>query len=134
MKRFGVSMESELLSKLDNLMEEKGYANRSEILRDLVREKLTEKEWKSGKSETIGTLTLVYDHHHHLQEKLTDLQHDYHKNILSTTHIHMDEHNCLEILILKGKGKTIQQIANKLIATKGVKIGKLSAASTGKNI
>jgi len=134
-KRFGISMEKELLSKLDRIVRLKGYANRSEALRDFTREHLVEEQWKDRKKDVVGTLTLVYDHHARLlSDKLTDIQHDHHQNIIASTHIHLDAHNCAEVIILKGKGDIISSIADRLIATKGVKHGKLVMTSTGEGL
>ena len=135
LSRFGISMEQDLLSKFDRLIKQKGYGNRSEAVRDLVREHLVEKEWETSKGEVVGTVTLVFDHHvHDLGDKLTDLQHDFHQNIVSTTHIHLDSHNCLEVLIVRGKSQDVKSIADRLISTKGVKHGKLVTTTTGKNL
>lgn len=134
-KRFGVSIPDELLSKLDKLALKKGYTNRSEVLRDLVRDRFVEEEWQAGEGEVVGTVTLVYNHHSHdLSDKLADLQHSHFKNIVSTTHIHLDQHNCLEVLVVRGKSQKVKEIADRLIATKGVKHGKLVMTSTGKNL
>ena len=133
--RFGVSMDPELLDKFDKLISQKGYANRSEAVRDLVRDHLVQKEWERAKGEVVGTVTLVYNHHvHDLADKLTDLQHRYFKNIISTTHIHLDAHNCLEVLVVRGKSKDVRFIAERLISTKGVKHGQLAMTSTGKEL
>jgi CopG family nickel-responsive transcriptional regulator len=133
-QRFGVSMDDILLGKLDTFIKRKGYANRSEAIRDFVRENLVEEEWETGKP-VVGTVTLIYDHDAlELPKKLTDLQHHFHKEIISTTHIHLDEHNCLEILALKGKGEKVKAIADRLIAAKGVKHGKLVMTTTGKGL
>lgn len=133
-QRFGVSMDDSLLNKLDKFITQKGYANRSEAIRDFVRENLVEEEWETGKP-VVGTVTLIYDHDAlELPKKLTDLQHHFHKEVLSTTHIHLDEHNCLEILALKGQGARVKGIADKLIAAKGVKHGKLVMTTTGKGL
>jgi len=133
-QRFGVSMDETLLAKLDAFIKGKGYANRSEAIRDFVRENLVEEEWETGKP-VVGTVTLIYDHDAPpLPKKLTDLQHHFHKEIISTTHIHLDEHNCLEILALKGQGAKVKAIADKLIAAKGVKHGKLVMTTTGKGL
>lgn len=130
--RIGVAIDSDLLSRFDQLIGERGYANRSEAFRDLIREELVKKSWGSVASEVVGTVTLVYDHHvRMLNEKLTDLQHDHHKNILSTLHVHLDHDNCLEVLIVKGKAGTVQKIADALISTKGVKHGSLTLTTTG---
>ncbi len=130
-KRFSISLEQELLSKFDVYLSDKGYSNRSEAIRDLIRKALVTDEWEAD-VEVIGVITLVYDHHVPLlQEKITELQHDYYQEITSTTHIHMDHHNCLEVTIVKGKASVIQQLAERLIALRGVKNGSLSMSSTG---
>jgi len=135
LKRFGVSIPDDLLNKLDRLADKKGYSNRSEVIRDLIRDRFVEKEWELGNKEVVGTVTLVYNHEsHELADKLTDLQHHYHKDIISTTHIHLDEHNCLEVLVVRGKATKIKGIADLLISTKGVKHGKLVMTTTGKEI
>jgi CopG family nickel-responsive transcriptional regulator len=128
-------MDPDLLGRFDRLIQQKGYANRSEAVRDLVRNHLVEKEWEQVRGEVVGTVTLVYDHHvHDLSDKLTDLQHDYFRNIISTTHIHLDGHNCLEVLIVKGRASEVKAIADKLISTRGVKHGQLAMSSTGKEL
>jgi CopG family transcriptional regulator, nickel-responsive regulator len=129
-KRFGVSIPDELLAKLDKLAKKKGYSNRSEVLRDLVRDRFVDEEWASPAGEVVGTVTLVYNHHSHdLSDKLADLQHSHFQNIVSTTHIHLDHHNCLEVLVVRGKSQKVKEIADRLIATKGVKHGKLVMTS-----
>jgi CopG family nickel-responsive transcriptional regulator len=130
--RIGVAIDSELLNRFDQLIGERGYTNRSEAFRDLIRDELVQKSWESAETEVVGTVTLVYDHHvRMLNEKLTDMQHDHHKNILSTLHVHLDHDNCLEVLIVKGKAGTVQKIADALISTKGVKHGRLTLTTTG---
>jgi len=130
--RIGVAIDSDLLEKFDDLIGKRGYTNRSEAFRDLVREELVRKSWESGDAEVVGTVTLVYDHHvRMLGEKLTDLQHDNHRYIVSTLHVHLDHDNCLEVLIVKGKGGDVQKIADALISTKGVKHGRLTLTTTG---
>jgi CopG family nickel-responsive transcriptional regulator len=134
-KRFGVSIPDELLVKLDKLAKKKGYSNRSEVLRDLVRDRFVDEEWAGGNTEVVGTVTLAYSHHAHaLSDKLADLQHSHFKNIISTAHIHLDAHNCLEVLVVRGKSRKVKEIADQLIATKGVKHGKLVMTSTGKEL
>ncbi len=133
--RFGVSLNSELLEKFDKLCEEKSYQTRSEAIRDLIRNVLVQKEWEETEREIAGTLTLVYDHHvSDLSQRLVEIQHEDHDIILTTMHVHLDHHNCLEVLILKGPGEAIQKLSQKLISTKGVKFGKLSLATTGQDI
>jgi len=133
--RFVVSIDEKLLSRFDTIITGKGYVNRSEAIRDLIRDMLVSEDVANPESESIGTLTLVYSHDvHELSEKLNDIQHHYHRIIVSTTHIHLDEHNCLEVLILKGKARDVQTIADKLLAIKNVRHGKLSVTSAGKNM
>jgi CopG family nickel-responsive transcriptional regulator len=133
--RFGVSMNRDLLKKFDALINELGLANRSEALRHLVRERLAEKEWEAPDSEIIGTVTLVYNHEVcELTERLTELQHHFHRQIISTMHIHLDHHNCLEILAIKGSGREVKKIAERLLGTKGIKLGKLTTTATGKSV
>ena len=133
--RFGVSMEKNLLASFDELISRKGYANRSEALRDLVRDHLVEEEWKVEKKEMIGTITIVYNHHTRgLSDTLIDLQHHFHNLIISTMHLHMDEDNCLEVLVVKGMVDKIKSVADKLISTRGVKHGKLTMTTTGKEL
>jgi len=124
--RFGVSIEPELLKKFDRIIKKKGYYNRSEAIRDVIRENILKVDTRDPNSEAIGTLTMMYDHHEGtLTKKLLDLQHDHHNEILSTTHIHIDHHNCLEVLVLKGKTGNIQKLADNIKALKGIKHGEL---------
>ncbi|HTY64411.1 MAG TPA: nickel-responsive transcriptional regulator NikR [Acidobacteriota bacterium] len=124
--RFGVSMEKSLLREFDLLCEEKGYETRSEAIRDMIRNMLVEKQLGNENTDGVGTLTLVYNHHQReLEEKLTEYQHQHLHSIISTVHIHLTHHLCLEVMLLKGKAKEIKRIADALIATKGVKHGKL---------
>jgi len=133
--RFGVSIEESLLNNFDRLISRKGYQNRSEALRDLIRESLVQEEWEEGKKETVGTIAIVYSHHtRELSRTLTEMQHRYYQSILSTLHIHLDEHNCLEVLVVKGRGEDIKKISERLIGTKGVKHGKLSLTTTGRDL
>ena len=133
--RFGISLEKVLIERFDSLIRKKGYANRSEAIRDLLRDSLVSDEWESSKEETVGSITIVYSHEtRELTDNLTDLQHRYHGSIISAMHIHLDEHNCLEVIVVRGKAKDIQTIADRLIGTKGVKHGKLSVTTTGKHL
>ena len=132
--RFGVSLDHHLLDDFDRLIARKNYATRSEALRDLIRDNLVGQEWDDNK-DTVGTITLVYDHHvRSLTEKLTDIQHDYERLILSAMHVHLDHDHCLEVLAVRGKGREIKKVADRLIATKGVKHGKLTMTTTGKGL
>jgi CopG family nickel-responsive transcriptional regulator len=124
--RFGVSIEPDLLQKFDKMIKKEGYTNRSEAIRDLVRKNLITGKSKDPDARSIGTLTMIYDHHiGNLTNKLLSLQHDHHSEILSTTHIHVDHHNCLEVLVLKGKAGNIQKLADNIKALKGIKHGEL---------
>jgi CopG family nickel-responsive transcriptional regulator len=132
LSRIGVAIDSELLDKFDRLIAQRGYTNRSEAFRDLIRDELVEKAWESPESQVVGTVTLVYDHHVRLlNEKLTDIQHDHHKNILSTLHVHLDHDNCLEVLVVRGTSAGVRKIADVLISTKGVKHGRLTITTSG---
>jgi CopG family transcriptional regulator, nickel-responsive regulator len=132
--RFGVSLEKSLLEKFDKFIKERNYTNRSEAIRDLIRQELIKKEWLQGE-DVAGTITLVYDHHKRdLQGKLTDIQHDYQKLIISTQHIHLDHDNCLEIIAARGNPANLQKLADSIKAIKGVKHGTLSMSSLGKDI
>ncbi len=133
--RFGVSLDSDLLEKFDALCEEKSYQTRSEAIRDLIRNTLVQKEWEDAEGELAGTLSLVYDHHHSdLAQKLTEIQHDAHDLIQCAMHVHLDHHNCLEVLVLRGDGRRIRDLAQRLMATKGVKHGKLGLTTTGHDL
>lgn len=130
--RFGVSTDERLLEKFDALIAEKGYVNRSEAVRDLIRNTLVEDQWADTEADAVGTVTLVYDHHStDLSDKLTEQQHSHHEEILSTLHIHLDTHHCLEVIVLRGRAGAIKRIADALIGTKGVKHGKFVATTTG---
>jgi len=132
--RFGVSIEKELLEKFDLLLKEKKYPNRSEAIRDLIRENLVKTEWTKDQ-EVAGIITLVFDHHkRELVNTLTDIQHSFYQLVISSQHIHLDHNNCLEIIVVKGKPKEVKELADKLRATRGVKYGALSMATTGKEL
>jgi CopG family nickel-responsive transcriptional regulator len=133
--RFSVSLPPALLRQLDEMAREKGYDNRSLAIADMIRAHLVEHRQKHGTQEIAGTITLVYDHHkQHVQATLTDIQHDHHEVIVSTLHVHLDHHNCLEVLVVRGKAGIIRRIADELIAAKGVKHGKLTVTTTGKDL
>ncbi|MGH7260912.1 MAG: nickel-responsive transcriptional regulator NikR [Nitrospiraceae bacterium] len=132
--RFGVSLDGDLLDNFDDLIARKGYTNRSEAIRDLIRDNLVGQEWNANE-ETVGTVTIVYDHHvRALTDKLTSIQHDYQHLIVSGMHVHLDHDHCLEVLVVRGKGSEIKQVADTLIGTKGVKHGKLATTTTGKGL
>jgi CopG family transcriptional regulator, nickel-responsive regulator len=133
--RFGVSLSADLLRRFDRLIREESYANRSEALRDMMRTRLVRKEWQDENREVVGSVTLVYDHHRReLARHLTDIQHEFHQVIISTQHIHLDHDNCLEIIVLKGRVNELLKLTALLKATKGVKFGELTMASTGRQL
>lgn len=133
--RFGISIDDRLLKRFDDLIADKGYGNRSEAIRDLIRNALVEDQWARGDEETVGTVTLVYNHHtRDLSDKLTEHQHSHHDAIVSTLHVHLDAHNCLEVVVVKGKANEVKRMADELIGTKGVKHGKLVTSTTGEDL
>jgi CopG family transcriptional regulator, nickel-responsive regulator len=132
LSRIGVAIDSGLLDKFDRLIGQRGYTNRSEAFRDLIRDELVERTWESPESVVVGTVTLVYDHHVRLlNEKLTSIQHDHHHAILSTLHVHLDHDNCLEVLVVRGRAGEVRKVADALISTKGVKHGRLTITTSG---
>ena len=132
LSRIGVAIDSGLLNKFDRLIARRGYTSRSEAFRDLIRDELVERTWESPDSQVVGTVTLVYDHHvRMLNEKLTGIQHDFHRLILSTLHVHLDHDNCLEVLVIRGKSAEVRKVADALISTKGVKHGRLTITTSG---
>jgi len=135
LKRFGVSLKEDLLNKFDLLLAEEGYASRSEAIRDLIRDALVRREWINEETEIAGVTTLVYNHHEQeLAQKLTDVQHRDHGLIIASLHAHLDEHNCLEAVMLKGKAREVKRIADSLISTRGVKHGQFVATTTGTSL
>ncbi|MBS3749354.1 MAG: nickel-responsive transcriptional regulator NikR [Candidatus Thermoplasmatota archaeon] len=125
-KRFGVSIEPDLLKKFDKLIDQEGYENRSEAIRDLIRNSLISTKRHDPESIAMGSLTMIYDHHTgNLTNRLLKIQHNHTQEILTTTHIHLDHDNCLEVLILKGKTKNIQKLADNIKSLKGIKHGEL---------
>jgi CopG family nickel-responsive transcriptional regulator len=132
--RFGVSLEKKLLEKFDSFIRERNYTNRSEAFRDMIRQELIKKEWIEDE-DVAGAITLIYDHHRKdLLNKITDIQHNFQKLIISTQHIHLDHDNCLEIVAVRGNPAEVQRLADTLKSIKGVKHGTLNMSSTGKGI
>jgi CopG family nickel-responsive transcriptional regulator len=130
--RIGVAIDDELLKRFDEYNTRRGYTNRSEAFRDLIRDALIQETAAADKSVVVGTLTLVYDHHvPMLQERLTEMQHEHHGEIISTLHVHLDHHHCLEVLVLRGRSGRIRGIADRLMATKGVEHGRLTLTAAG---
>jgi len=135
LERFGVSMDQELLGRFDALIDKRGYTSRSEAIRDLVRQEFIKDEWADPDTEVIGTVTIVYGHHEHeLANVLAELQHQCHASIICSTHVHLDAHNCLEVIIVRGRSSKVKSIANTLVSTRGVKHGELVCTSTGKRL
>jgi len=130
LSRIGVSIDSDLLHRFDSFIADKGYENRSEAFRDLIRDRLVGSAVITSNALVVGTVTLIYDHHTRLlPEKLTDLQHEFHEIIISTLHAHLDHENCLEVVVLRGKSREVQKLADRLISTKGVQHGRLVMSS-----
>jgi CopG family transcriptional regulator, nickel-responsive regulator len=133
--RFGVSIPDDLLEKFDALIAEQGYTNRSEAIRDLIRDRLVDDLWSESDHEVVGTATVVYNHEQSdLAQKLTEIQHRQHDLIVSAVHVHLDAHNCLEVLILRGSSGDVKKAGDLLIATKGVKHGKITMTTTGSEL
>jgi CopG family transcriptional regulator, nickel-responsive regulator len=134
LSRIGVSLEDELLKEFDRLIAKRGYATRSEAFRDLIREKLLSEMIESNKP-VVGTLTIVYDHHvPNLSQKLTEVQHQAGAMILAATHIHLDHQYCLEVIIMKGRGKNLQAVADGILALRGVDLGKMTLTNSGASL
>ena len=135
MTRFGVSVQADLVRAFDNNISSRGYRTRSEAIRDLMRDYLVEDEWRSQRRRVVGTVTIVYDHEtRELNHVLTELQHQFHDAIVCTTHVHLDEHNCLEVIVVQGRAEQVRAIADRLISTRGVKHGKLVCTTTGERL
>jgi CopG family nickel-responsive transcriptional regulator len=136
LERIGISLERTLLEQFDRLIEGKGYVNRSEAIRDLIREQLVQREWsESGGREKVAVVAIVYDHESSsLAQKLTHIQHENHRAVVSALHVHMDAHNCLEVLVLRGRADEIVAMAEGLVSTRGVKYGKVLPATTGEEL
>lgn len=138
LERVGISLEDSLLAQFDRLIRRRGYANRSEAIRDLIREQMVQQEWaEHGKDNTerVAVVMLVYDHDSSsLAQKLTHIQHEHHGTVVSALHVHLDPHNCLEVLILRGAASEILSMGENLVSTKGVKFGKVMPATTGRHL
>jgi len=135
LSRIGVAIDTGLLERFDRLIAGRGYTNRSEAFRDMIREELVEQSWESPESHVVGTVTLVYDHHARLLgEKLTGIQHEYHHSVLSTLHVHLDHDLCLEVIVIRGRAGAVRSLADALISTKGVKHGRLTLTTAGAEV
>jgi len=130
-ERVGISLDADLLKKYDALIKEKGYENRSESIRDLIRDALVKASTESSAGRVVGTLTITYDHDEGgVTEKLLEIQHHHHQEIISTLHVHIDEHTCLEVLVLRGITKDVRSLADRIRAIKGVRYGEIVLIST----
>ena len=133
--RFGVSIDEQLLEQFDELIDALGYATRSEAIRDLIRDRLVQQEWKDSTAPAVGVLCFVYDHDaHDLAHRVMHLQHDFCDEIISTLHVHLDQHNCLEAVVLRGQTAALQKLASQITATRGIKHGQLVMTTTGEKL
>jgi CopG family transcriptional regulator, nickel-responsive regulator len=133
--RFGISLPSTLLKEFDRYIKSENYTNRSEAIRDLIRDAMIKDEWENSDRDVAGAIIFVYDHHvRELMEKLTNIQHDHYRLIVSSQHVHLDHHNCLEIVVVKGPSKEIRELYTQIKSIKNVKHTQLSMSSTGKHI
>ncbi len=137
LERIGISLEDDLLARFDRLISEKGYVNRSEAIRDLIRDSLVQREWSesSGREERVAVVVLVYEHDSaSLTQKLAHIQHENHRAVVSALHVHMDAHNCLEVLVLRGRAGDVIAMGEGLVSTRGVRFGKVVPATSGKGL
>lgn len=133
--RIGIAIPEDLLKEFDRLIDRRGYSNRSEAVRDLVRKELVDEISATPNAEVYGTVGLIYNHHARLLlDKLTEIQHQYHGAIISSLHVHLDHDNCLEVILVRGKSKLVEKLANALIATKGVKHGRFMLTTSGRDL
>ncbi|MBN2401344.1 MAG: nickel-responsive transcriptional regulator NikR [Spirochaetes bacterium] len=134
LRRFSISLDENLLEKFDKYLQIKKYTNRSEAIRDLIRDVFVKEEWETDK-EVFGVITFIFDHHQpKIQEKITELQHDFNEHIVSATHVHIDHHNCLEVVIVSGRAKNIRELHEKIKALRGLKNANLIMSSTGTDL
>ncbi|HET6923511.1 MAG TPA: nickel-responsive transcriptional regulator NikR [Anaeromyxobacteraceae bacterium] len=137
LERIGISLEDDLLRKFDRLIADKGYATRSEAVRDLIRDALVQRAWSEGggREEKVAVVALVYDHDSSsLAQKLAHIQHENHRAVVSALHVHLDPHNCLEVLVLRGRAAEVIRMGEGLVSTKGVKYGRVLPATTGQDL
>lgn len=133
LERFSISIDDDLIGRFDRFIKQKKYRNRSEAIRDLIRKAMVQQQWESNQ-EVVGVITLVFNHHQRqLQDKMTELQHEHHHTVVSTTHIHLGKHDCLEVIIARGRASRVQSLAESLIALRGVTDGSLSMSSAGEH-
>ena len=135
LERLSFSLERPLMKKLQQLVKRSGYANRSEYIRDMIRQRLVQEQWETSDEPVVGTVTMIYDHHaRQLSEKLTHIQHDHHDAVLATTHVHLDHHMCAEMIMMKGPAHMLRRLADSLRQQKGVLHAELAISSTGKQL
>jgi len=137
LERIGISLEDDLLAQFDRLIAEKGYSNRSEAIRDLIRDSLVQRDWAESKAreERVAVVVLVYEHDAaSLTQKLAHIQHENHKAVVSALHVHMDAHNCLEVLVLRGQARDVIAMGDGLVSTRGVRYGRVVPATTGEGL
>lgn len=135
--RFGVSIPTDLIRSFDEFVRRKEYHNRSEAIRDLIREKLVEETWKEegGRTEVAGTITYVYDHHkRELVDSIIDIQHDFSGHVIASQHVHLNHTNCLEVAIVRGYPDALNDLSNKLKALKGIKHCQMTMTTTGSDL
>jgi CopG family nickel-responsive transcriptional regulator len=137
LERIGISLEDDLLAQFDRLIAEKGYSNRSEAIRDLIRDSLVQRDWAESKAreERVAVVVLVYEHDAaSLAQKLAHIQHENHRAVVSALHVHMDAHNCLEVLVLRGQARDVIAMGEGLVSTRGVRYGRVVPATTGEGL
>jgi CopG family transcriptional regulator, nickel-responsive regulator len=134
LERFSISLEKNLLEKFDKYIQKRKYTNRSEAIRDLIREVFVKEEWDTDK-EVFGVISFIYDHHQpNIQEKITEIQHDFYRNVVSATHVHIDHHNCLEVVIVSGVANKIRELHERIRALRGVKNANLTMGTKGADL
>lgn len=134
-ERIGISIEKALLERFDKLIEARGVANRSEAIRDLIRDTLVRDDWAKDDREAVAAVVIVYDHHaHDLGHRIAEIQHENHRSVVSTLHVHLDAHNCLEVILLRGSARAIENMGNSIIGARGVRHGKFVGTTTGEGL
>jgi CopG family transcriptional regulator, nickel-responsive regulator len=134
LERFSISLEKNLLDKFDKYISKRKYTNRSEAIRDLIREVFVKEEWETDK-EVFGLISFIYDHHQpNIQEKITEIQHDFYKNVVSATHVHIDHHNCLEVVIVSGMANKVRELHESIKALRGVKNANMTMGTKGTDL
>ncbi len=130
--RLSISLEKGLFEKLERLVEDSRYTNRSEYLRDLIRQRLVEQEWADQRQEVVGTITMIYDHHSRLlSDKLVEIQHEHHEHVLAATHVHLSRHLCAEMIMVRGSSGRLRALVDRLRQQRGVLHAELGMSTTG---